>query len=439
MQVLAPRLTDIVKQTAMLLPSDSILIDYSVAYMPGHDNLDTSTDSPHYVAYLLTKNSTPIIIDLGEQHTIDEHIRTFLSDIQKTPEEPINVSSHLYRLIMEPLRGSFGNRRRILIIPDGQLNLVPFSSLYDGESYLLDKYQFTYLSSGRDLLVHSILPNGSAPLILANPDLDGVRRLVRGHAATSKHAESLYAQLAPLPPLPGAQREADYLARLLGVSALFGAGASERALRSVHAPWLLHIATHGLFLADGPTAQTDSLFDEDELRLQRSSLSRLPNSEHPTENQRLRTPTQEYPRQAALILAATTGRPSASTDDDGLLTDEEARELDLRGTKLVVLSACESGQGTASISQGVYGLRRAFLVAGAETLLTSLWRVDDHATQELMNRFYDYLLKDHHSRGDALHMAMLQMKKQRSHPYYWAPFILIGQDGPLPAYQAASD
>ena len=113
------------------------------------------------------------------------------------------------------------------------------------------------------------------------------------------------------------------------------------------------------------------------------------------------------------------------------LTAEEARSLDLHGTQLVVLSACDTGQGELSVGQGVYGLRRAFLVAGAETLVTSLWQVSDAATGKPMTLYYQKLLKEKKGGFAAMQEAMKQMRTQYKHPYYWAPFLVIGSDGPL--------
>jgi CHAT domain-containing protein len=139
---------------------------------------------------------------------------------------------------------------------------------------------------------------------------------------------------------------------------------------------------------------------------------------------------------SALVLAG--ARQSSAVEDkskDGLLTAEEARSLDLDGTQLVVLSACDTGQGETASGQGVYGLRRAFLVAGAETVVTSLWRVHDEATGELMSMYYGKLLDKQHP-GDRLagmieSMKELRARPGREHPYYWAPFLVIGSDGPL--------
>jgi CHAT domain-containing protein len=135
---------------------------------------------------------------------------------------------------------------------------------------------------------------------------------------------------------------------------------------------------------------------------------------------------------SALVLAeAAKGEGAASAAEDGLLTAEEARSLDLHGTQLVVLSACDTGQGDLSVGQGVYGLRRSFLVAGAETLVTSLWQVSDAATGKLMTLYYQKLLKEKKGRLAAMQEAMKQMRTQYKHPYYWAPFLVIGSDGPL--------
>jgi len=106
--------------------------------------------------------------------------------------------------------------------------------------------------------------------------------------------------------------------------------------------------------------------------------------------------------------------------------------LDLWGTQLVVLSACETAVGQPSVGEGVYGLRRALVVAGAEAQLTSLWKVDDEATRELMVAYYKRLLAGE-GRSEALRNVQLAMLKDPStaHPFYWASFIPIGARGPI--------
>jgi CHAT domain-containing protein len=120
--------------------------------------------------------------------------------------------------------------------------------------------------------------------------------------------------------------------------------------------------------------------------------------------------------------------PRSSGGEDGVLTALEASQLNLFGTQLVVLSACETGLGDIANGEGVYGLRRAFAIAGAETQLMSLWQVDDFGTQSLMARYYENLTAGM-GRSEALRQVQLEMIRADdtySHPYYWAAFILAG-------------
>lgn len=118
--------------------------------------------------------------------------------------------------------------------------------------------------------------------------------------------------------------------------------------------------------------------------------------------------------------------------EDGLLTAEDVTGLDLLDTELVVLSACETGLGEVHVGEGVFGLRRSFVIAGAKTLVMSLWKVPDEQTQELMVDFYQRLLKGE-GRAEALRNAQLAMKAKYPHPFYWGAFICQGDPAPLPS------
>jgi CHAT domain-containing protein len=113
-----------------------------------------------------------------------------------------------------------------------------------------------------------------------------------------------------------------------------------------------------------------------------------------------------------------------------LVTALELAGLDLWGTELVVLSACDTGRGDVKLGQGVYGMRRAFVVAGAKTVVMGLWKVNDETTRQLMEAYYRNLLAGQ-GRAAALREAMQVLRKARSHPHYWAPFIALGRDTPL--------
>ncbi len=134
---------------------------------------------------------------------------------------------------------------------------------------------------------------------------------------------------------------------------------------------------------------------------------------------------------AGLALAGANQRDNDG--EDGILTALEVSELDLHGTELVVLSACETGIGAVSSGEGVYGLRRAFAIAGAQSQIMSLWQVDDIGTSELMTLYYQNLLDKRQGRSEALRNAQLEMLNTGTyqHPYYWASFILSGNWQPF--------
>jgi CHAT domain-containing protein len=199
--------------------------------------------------------------------------------------------------------------------------------------------------------------------------------------------------------LPGTAEEGRTVSQLLaGARVIAGRAATEAALKKVAGPRVLHIATHGFFLQA-----------EDE------SAARVP------ENPLLRS---------GLLLSGANRRESGG--EDGILTALEASGLDLGGTKLVVLSACETGLGQVRAGDGVYGLRRALVIAGAESQVMSLWKVDDKVTRDLMIEFYKRLLAGK-GRSEALREAQLTVlqKPGTDNPFYWAGFIPAGAWGPM--------
>jgi CHAT domain-containing protein/Tfp pilus assembly protein PilF len=400
------------------IPTDAALIEW-VVYKPINPRASSITryGAPRYAAYLLTSNGSIQAVDLGETASIDALIRP-VQQFLRDPKTPLTLvkqtSRQLNRRFMQPILDRLPpGKRHLLIAPDSALNLIPFAALVDEQNhYLAENFVISYLSSGRDLLRFTTeqVASRQPPLILANPNYN------QSLVAVARNSDTLtrdipvqrsvdLTKLPPLPPLPATGKEAQALAKFLpNAQVLTGRQATENALKETHAPRILHLATHGFFLdqvtISGQAAPTEI-----------------------SENPLLRS---------GLALAGFDNRTSGS--EDGVLTALEVSSLDLQGTALVVLSACDTGLGQVRSGEGVYGLRRAFTLAGAQSQLVSLWKVEDQATLQLMEEYYRALMKGG-GRSEALRQSQLKSlsKQKLEHPFYWAGFILSGDWRPLPA------
>jgi CHAT domain-containing protein len=337
-----------------------------------------------------------------------------------------SLARELYRRAVQPLLPVLGPRHRLLLAPDGQLSLVPFDVLHDGGQFLIDTHDITYLTSGKDLLPRVDGPQGAdAVVVLADPDFTAPARalpapepVTPGMAERSPELEHFFSTLsrdvaAYAVPLPGTRREAEAIQRLLPRARVFlGAEATKERLLGLPTPGILHLATHGFLLGDLSTA-TDARAVAQFGTLGEAAVP--PRASDP------------LLRSGLLLAGAST---QAASPDSALVTALELAGLNLWGTQLVVLSACDTGRGDIKLGQGVYGLRRAFVVAGAETVVMSLWKVNDETTRELMEAYYRNLLAGQ-GRGTALREAMRWLRSTRPHPHHWAPFIALGQDTPL--------
>jgi CHAT domain-containing protein len=362
---------------------------------------------------------------------------------------------------MRPVRKLLGaTNRHLLLSPDGALNLIPFGALVDeGNKYLLENYSITYLTSGRDLLRLQLRGESrQTPVVVANPQFGGTAAATA--SATPRANESTGGSLAAataaesrrssdmsnvnFKPLPGTKGEAAALGALLpGVLVLTEARASESAVKAVSAPSILHIATHGFFLPDQKQEESNA-----------QSARGLALGTDPAIAAAVAARSENPLLRSGLALAGANERggaaaAAAATGEDGVLTAYEAAGLDLWGTRLVVLSACETGVGEVQNGDGVYGLRRALVLAGSESQVMTLWQVSDDATRELMIEYYRRL-QTGAARGEALRQVQLAMLsgaqkasggQQRglggdqsgsrrdanwSHPFYWAAFIQSG-------------
>jgi len=214
--------------------------------------------------------------------------------------------------------------------------------------------------------------------------------------------------------LPGTKIELDGISKVLKTSGYqvkqyMQKTATEGNLKSTKSPTLMHIATHGYFLQDVERSGTSgtafgiSLENANDNPLLRSGLM-LAGAGSTVSGKRM---------------------PNLESNDNGILTAYEAMNLNLEGTDLIILSACETGLGDVKAGEGVYGLQRAFLVAGADALIMSLWKVDDAATQQLMTNFYTQWLKLG-NKQKAFKQAQLQLMAKYKEPYYWGAFVMMG-------------
>ncbi|WP_224250188.1 CHAT domain-containing protein [Hyalangium gracile] len=428
----------IVDRVAASLPRDGALIEFIAYEARGHSSEQGQPTAQgrgplRYLALVLFPDGRLHAIDLGPAEPIDSAASALVDAFAIRDAAYQAPARTLYALAFEPLRPVLGKARRIYLSPDGQLGLVPFHALHDGKDFLTEAFTFTLLTSGRDLLPRPEAPAFSGPMVvLADPDL-GSPAPVPDFSESMKSALALRMTL-PDPrelwrgvlgdtawlPLPGTRQEAEAIRRLFPKAQLFlGAEATKERLLGLNAPSILHVATHGfshedVALTPGARALTHvgTFSAQASVQLPQSSML-----------------------SSGLLLASEGARkaevPSGGRRSEAApVTALELAGLDLWGTELVVLSACDTGRGAVELGQGVHGLRRALVIAGAETVVMSLWQVNDETTRLLMESYYRHLLAGK-GRTEALHDAMRALRETHPHPYYWAPFITLGRDGPL--------
>jgi CHAT domain-containing protein/Tfp pilus assembly protein PilF len=411
------------------IPTNAVLIEFA-SYRPFNANAiggDREYGALRYVAYLLRREGEIKWRELGDAKTIDGSIAAFRAALSDPKRRDIKrLARAVDEKVMQPLRALLGGAKQILVSPDGDLNLIPFEALVDEQGrYLIERYSFNYLTGGRDLLRLQVERESKSNLLVMADPMFGerdqlakagvgqrkpARRGLRQNVTTGSDLSGIY-----FTPLMGTEQEAREIKSLFPeAEVLLGEQATEASLKRAVAPRILHIATHGFFLEDRPVriGGTRGLNLMREIGDIGGAIANLK-----IENPLLRS---------GLALAGANLR--TGSDDDGILTALEASGLNLWGTQLVVLSACDTGVGVVRMGEGVYGLRRALVLAGSETQVMSLWPVRDYATQRLMKAFYAGLKQDQ-GRGEALRNVKLTTMRRRGteHPFYWAGFIQSGK------------
>jgi CHAT domain-containing protein/Tfp pilus assembly protein PilF len=409
-----------------VLPAATALIEF-VIYTP-QDPRTEKKEPPRYLAYLLVPKGQPRFVDLGEAASIDQIVGDWRLALRANRVDAKRLGRDVDEKVMRPLRALLPKEtdeiNRLLIAPDGLLNLIPFAALVDEQNqYLIERYTISYLTSGRDLLrfQEPPPPNENAPLVVANPLFGSVAAATtRGIRNSRVRRQGDLAQIV-FRPLPGTRSEALAIKSVLpDASLLLQQQATEAALKRARAPRILHIATHGFFLGDNPPVSNETRSIPGQVSLRISDLRLSDWAAHIEEPLLL---------SGLALSGANRGR---NGDDDGKLTALEVAGLDLWGTRLVVLSACDTGVGKVKNGEGVQGLRRALVLAGSESQVMSLWPVTDAGARDLMIDYYK-ALQQGEGRSEGLRQVQLRMlhSTARRHPFYWAAFIQSGEWGSL--------
>jgi CHAT domain-containing protein/tetratricopeptide (TPR) repeat protein len=414
------RVTDV----ARALPPHSLLVEY---YRYEHETEIEKTET-RYLAFAITPENEVFLYSLGNADSIDHIVDRYQTHFQSPETATLPayraINDALYPLIWKPLESIVGTAETIFIAPDGNLNAVSIAGLMDSsQTYLIEKYAIHYIMSGRDLLRLTNVeehPVGRGLLAFGDPDFDHAAFRSKPEAKKPSDESSIISLLKYRgnPPsfegmqdihatrLPGTRKELELAAELWAsqnrgpVRMVVGRDAGEERLKQECAGWqILHIATHGFYNVskDGATDPTAG-----------SPLLR-----------------------SGLLLAGANliGKKGRRSGEDGFLTAEEVAQLNLDGTELVVLSACATGLGEVMNGEGAYGLRRSFQMAGARTVICTLWPISDRATAELIGNIYAVPGRPipDATRSMALrHISEMRRSGKQNHPKDWAAFIAVG-------------
>lgn len=341
------------------------------------------TDTVYYTALVLTKEMPmPEFVVLKNGNLLEKRYLAYYRNVIKNKIPDM----YSYNQYWEEIDKKIGLKKSVFISMDGVYSQLNMSTLRlsDG-TYLLDKKNFQLVSNSKDII----------KLKTAKASATTLTALLIGNP--------VFGTTGNISPLPGTKAEIESIQVLLAAKGYktityTQKEASEQNLRKVANPKILHIATHGFFI-------TETQGEDKTMGI---------GSEHSALNPMLRS---------GLLLANAEAAIDANAEY-GILTAYEVMNLNLDKTEIVIMSACETGLGDVKNGEGVYGLQRAFLVAGADALIMSLWKVNDEATQKLMTSFYkNYLLLN--DKQKAFKAAQYELKTLYKDPYYWGAFVLI--------------
>ncbi len=407
------------KQVQHELQPDEAAVEIIRVYSPFADE----KDKVFYIALIVDKDTknNPSMAVMEDGYEMESKYTKEYRDAVFDTSKKENTYVHFWEKIEKELNG----KRKIYLSSDGVYAKINLNSVKDPatRSFLIDGYDFHYVTTLRDLIgwKNETSPSVKTAALFGYPDYTFNYIPDKNHSSTADPLSAAYllerkkqnAGTFYLDPLPGTKKEVESISKLMKekgwqAATFISSAADEQKLKSLSSPAVLHIATHGYFLNDVDASFTPA-----------TSLLASKMSKNPL-------------LRSGLMMAGASNAFSKnygnisnwSEQEDGILTAYEAMNLNLDKTELVVLSACETGLGEIRNGEGVYGLQRAFMTAGAKTLIMSLWSVSDEATQKLMTLFYSKWLEtgDKHS---AFRYAQLELKKTFPDPYFWSAFVMI--------------
>lgn len=356
------------------LQSDEVLVDVIKYFNPAERK-------DQYAAAVITSSNAQIV-KLGDAEVLeDKAIKLYKNAIKFKQTESKSFYSY-----WNAIEAKMNTKKKIFLVKDGVYNQVSIGSLHDGSQYLAERYNISVLTNPGELLkVNHDAKRISSIFLMGSPAFD----------------------LKKYTALPGTEEEIKTIEGLatgkgVKVKSYLDANASEANFENSSEYNVLHVATHGFFV--------DKKTEKTKLSGQKISSGNA----------------LEALLRSGLVLADETSSSSndLTQSDDGLATAFEIGSLDFPNTEIVVLSACETGLGEIHTGEGVYGLQRSFLVAGANSVIMSLWKVDDSATRDFMIEFYREWLNTG-NKFDAFNKAKRATQAKYNDPYYWGAFVMI--------------
>jgi CHAT domain-containing protein len=380
-----------------------------------YTTINDTASNVEYLALLLKKDSpAPQLIKLNRSKNFEgDYIAYYSERMEEKKEDKLS-----YDRFWKPIAAHLTGINKIYLSAEGTYNKLNLYTLQDPATnkYVIDDLSVCILPNLSYLLDNNKGNTKNTAELFGYPDYeyDFSKKESKPFAAGPALALNRFG-FSELPPLPGTETEINNISGSLTkagwqVETFSKAAASEEQLKKVVSPKVLHIATHGFFLKNVMDNDDKSILGFESTKIKMNPLLR-----------------SGIMMAGASVVARDTAN-KGEFKQDGIFTAYEASLLNLTNTDLVVLSACETGLGVDVNNQGVFGLQRAFYIAGAKNLIMSLWVVDDDATQILMSRFYKEWSIDPSKENiaKAFKKAQLEVRKKYPHPYYWGAFTLLG-------------